>query len=144
MGKKRIVKQSGGGADSGLKSRALSRGAKKRVELGTLYVQSTYNNTIVSLADKNGNILCASSSGALGFNGAKKSTPFAAAKVAELMAEKAIQFGMKEVDVVVAGVGAGRESSIRAFTGKGIGVTSIQDRTPVPHNGPRPKKPRRV
>ena len=144
MGKKRIVKQSGGGGDSGLKSRALSRAAKKKVEFGTLYVQSTYNNTLLSLADKSGNVLCASSSGALGFNGAKKSTPFAAAKVAELIAEKAIQFGMKEVDVVVSGVGAGRESSIRAFTGKGIGVSTIQDRTPVPHNGPRSKKARRV
>jgi small subunit ribosomal protein S11 len=144
MGKKRIVKQHGSGADSGLKSRALSRLPKKKVEIGRLFVQSTYNNTIISLADRSGNVLCASSSGALGFNGAKKSTPFAAAKVAELMAEKAIQLGMREVDVVVSGVGSGRESSIRAFTGKGIGVTTIQDKTPVPHNGPRSKKPRRV
>ncbi len=144
MGKKRIVKQQGSGGDSGLKSRALSKAVKRKVEIGRLFVQSTYNNTILSLADRNGNVLSASSSGALGFNGAKKSTPFAAAKVAELMAEKAIQFGMKEVDVVVSGVGAGRESSIRAFAGKGIGITTIQDKTPVPHNGPRPKKARRV
>ncbi len=144
MGKKRIVKKQGGSVDSGLKSRSLSKAVKRKVELGTLFVQSTYNNTLISLGDRNGNIICASSSGALGFSGAKKSTPFAAAKVAELIAEKAMQVGMKEVDVVVTGVGAGRESSIRAFAGKGIGVNSIVDKTPVPHNGPRPKKARRV
>lgn len=144
MGKKRVVKKQGGGVDSGLKSRSLSKAIKRRVESGMLFIQSTYNNTLISLADANGNVIAASSSGALGFSGAKKSTPFAAAKVAELLAEKAEQVGMKEVAIVVTGVGSGRESSIRAFAGKGIGITAIQDKTPVPFNGPRPKKARRV
>lgn len=85
-----------------------------------------------------------SSSGSLGFAGAKKGTPFAAAKVGELLGDRALAMGVKAVDVVVAGVGSGRESSIRAFTTKGIHINSIKDTTPVPHNGPRPPKPRRV
>jgi small subunit ribosomal protein S11 len=84
------------------------------------------------------------SSGALGFKGARKSTPFAAAKVGEIIGEKAGQMGMKEASVVIRGVGAGRESALRAFAGKGIGVTKITDKTPVPFNGPRAPKPRRV
>ena len=86
----------------------------------------------------------AASSGALGFKGARKSTPFAAAKVGEIIGDKAQQMGMKEADVVVRGVGAGRESALRAFAGKGITITSITDKTPVPHNGVRAPKPRRV
>jgi small subunit ribosomal protein S11 len=144
MGKKRIVRKQGSSVNQGLRARALSRAAKKKVDRGTLNVQATYNNTIVTLADKRGNVLMASSSGSLGFKGAKKSTPFAAAKVGELVAEKALQMGMTEVDVVIRGVGSGRESAMRAFAGKGIGITGIRDETPVPFNGPRPKKPRRV
>lgn len=144
MGKKRIVKQKGGGMSAELKQRALSRGAKKKVAAGVLTVRATYNNTTLSLADKAGNILTWSSSGALGFKGAKKGTPFAAAKIGELIAEKAGMMGMKEVDIVVRGVGAGRESAIRSFASKGISISSIRDMTPVPHNGPKPPKPRRV
>ena len=144
MGKKRIVKKAGGSVNEGLRARALSRAARKKVDRGTLNVQATYNNTIVTLADKKGNALMASSSGSLGFKGAKKSTPFAAAKVGELVAEKAAQIGVNEVDVVIRGVGAGRESAMRAFAAKGIAITGIRDETPVPFNGPRPKKPRRV
>ncbi len=107
-------------------------------------MQSTYNNTTVTLTDPQGNVVAASSSGALGFSGAKKGTPFAAAKVGEILNEKAQQFGMKEVSVVVKGVGSGRESAIRAFTSRGIQLLSIKDMTPVPHNGPRQPKPRRV
>ncbi len=144
MGKKRIIKKEGQTADQGLVSRALARTAKKKHATGTLYVQSTYNNTKLMLADKNGGALLASSSGALGFKGAKKGTPFAAAKVGELLGERALIIGIKEVDVVVKGVGSGRESSIRAFNSKGIDITKIRDVTPVPHNGPKPKKPRRI
>ncbi|OGC85163.1 30S ribosomal protein S11 [Candidatus Adlerbacteria bacterium RIFCSPHIGHO2_12_FULL_53_18] len=114
------------------------------MEGGVVYVEATYNNTKVSLADTAGNVVAWSSSGSLGFAGAKKGTPFAAAKVGELIGDKATQMGVKEVNVVVAGVGAGRESSIRAFATKGIHINSIKDTTPVPHNGPRAKKPRRV
>jgi small subunit ribosomal protein S11 len=144
MGKKRIVRKQGSSVNAGLRARALSRAAKKKVDRGTLYIQATYNNTIITLTDKKGNALMASSSGSLGFKGAKKSTPFAAAKVGELVAEKAQQIGMSEVDVVIRGVGPGRESGMRSFAAKGISISGIKDETPVPFNGPRPKKPRRV
>lgn len=144
MGKKRIVKKAGGEADSGLKSRSLSRIPRKKIETGTLHVQATYNNTKVTLSDKKGDAVMWSSSGALGFKGAKKGTPFAAAKVGELIGEKALLLGVKEVDVIIKGVGGGRESALRAFSGKGIDVSSIKDQTPVAFNGPRAKKPRRV
>ena len=144
MGKKRIIRKTGGSVDQGLKSRSLSRTAKRAIAAGTLHIHATYNNTKVLLADKEGNAIAWSSSGALGFSGAKKGTPFAAAKVGELVGDKAALIGVKEVDVVIRGVGAGRESALRAFAGKGIEVSRISDDTPVPHNGPRPPKPRRV
>jgi small subunit ribosomal protein S11 len=118
--------------------------SRKRLDYGVLYVQSTYNNTKVALTDKDGDVVMWSSCGALGFKGAKKGTPFAAAKVGETLATKAAVLGLKEIDVVVKGVGSGRESAIRGFISKGVNINSIQDATPVPHNGPKPKKPRRV
>ncbi len=144
MGKKRIIRKSGGSVDAGLKSRSLARTAKKNITAGTLYIHATYNNTKVMLSDKSGNAMAWSSSGSLGFAGAKKGTPFAAAKVGELVGDKAAIIGVKEVDVVIRGVGAGRESALRGFASKGIEVSRIADDTPVPHNGPRPPKPRRV
>lgn len=141
MGKKRIVKK-GGDSDSG--SGRSARALKRKLDQGILFVEATYNNTKVALADEKGGVVTWSSSGSLGFSGAKKGTPFAAAKVGELIGDRATQMGVREVAVVVTGVGAGRESAIRAFSGKGIGLSSIKDATPVPHNGPRPKKPRRV
>lgn len=144
MGKKRIIRKSGGSVDAGLKSRSLARVAKKNITAGTLHIHATFNNTKVLLADKGGNTVAWSSSGSLGFSGAKKGTPFAAAKVGELVGDKANIIGMKEVEVIIRGVGAGRESALRAFAGKGIEVMRIADDTPVPHNGPRPPKPRRI
>jgi small subunit ribosomal protein S11 len=143
MGKIRIVKKGteGEGAKAGGSS---SRASRRKLDTGILYVEATYNNTKISVTDPQGNVVLWSSSGSLGFAGAKKGTPFAAAKVAEMLGEKAVAMGLKEVSVVVSGVGAGRESSIRGFNSKGINITSIKDTTPVPHNGPRPKKPRRV
>ena len=117
---------------------------KKRFDSGILSIESTYNNTKLSLTDPKGNTLATSSSGALGFRGAKKGTPFAAAKVGETLASRAQEFGIKEVKVVVKGVGSGRESAIRGFISKGINLSTIQDMTPVPHNGPKPPKPRRT
>jgi small subunit ribosomal protein S11 len=143
MGKKRIVKK-GGEGEGGAKSAGTSRAPRRKMESGRVYVEATYNNTKMSLSDPNGNVVLWSSSGSLGFNGAKKGTPFAAAKVGELLGEKATAMGVKEVSVVISGVGAGRESGIRALSTKGIHIMSIQDKTPVPHNGPRPPKPRRV
>lgn len=144
MGKKRIVKKAGGEVDSGLKSRSLSRLPKKKLDSGILHIEATYNNTRVTLTNKEGDTVMWSSSGALGFKGAKKGTPFAAAKVGELVGEKAALIGVKDVAVKIKGVGGGRESSLRAFSSKGIEITSIKDITPMPHNGPRAKKPRRV
>lgn len=144
MGKKRIVTQQGQKTDKGLKSRALSKTPKKKLASGTLHIQSTYNNNKLLLTDKEGNTIMFSSAGALGFKGAKKGTPFAAAQVGELVGEKAKMMGVKEVDVVVKGVGSGRESMIRGFISHGIEIRKIQDKTPVPFNGPRPKKARRV
>ncbi len=117
---------------------------KKKVVSGTLYIDATFNNTKVLFGDKSGNTLFWSSAGSLGFKGAKKGTPFAASKVGDVIGNKAATFGVKDADVVVLGVGSGREPAIRAFMAHGIEITSIQDATPVPHNGPKAKKPRRV
>lgn len=140
MGKKRIAtteSKDGGSTKS-------TASSKRKVDAGILHVQSTYNNTKLILTDTKGNALAWSSSGSLGFKGAKKGTPFAAAKIGEVLADKAAAMGMKEISVVVKGVGSGRESAIRSFITKGISVAAIKDSTPVPHNGPKPKKPRRV
>ncbi len=123
---------------------AQATASKKRVDTGVLFVQSTYNNTLVLLTDAKGNALAQSSAGALGFKGAKKGTPFAAAKVGETLSIKAQAVGMKEVKVIVKGVGSGREGAIRGFISKGISISTIEDQTPVPFNGPQPRKPRRV
>jgi small subunit ribosomal protein S11 len=142
MGKKRIVTK--GQKQEAAKTGAQSKLPRRKLDQGILYVQSTFNNTKLLLTDLKGNAIISSSSGALGFKGAKKGTPFAAAKAAEELSEKAEKMGLKEIDVVVKGVGAGRESSIRGFISKGINIRSIKDVTPVPHNGPKPPKPRRV
>lgn len=143
MGKKRIITKTGGESKEGVK-RASARGSKKRVAQGVLHVQATFNNTKLLLTDSKGGALAWSSSGSLGFKGAKKGTPFAAGKVAEVLLDKAETMGLKEVAIVVKGVGAGRESAIRTFAGRGMEVTAIRDVTPIPHNGPKAKKPRRV
>jgi small subunit ribosomal protein S11 len=143
MGKKRIIKK-GGGSDVAGTSRALNSIPKRKLAVGKLNILATFNNTLLTLCDVKGNAVMSASSGALGFKGSRKSTPFAAAKVGEIIGEKAQQMGMKEAEVLVKGVGAGRESALRAFSGKGINVTRITDITPVPFNGPRPPKPRRV
>ncbi len=143
MGKKRIVaKGDTEGAGVGVKAGGAAK--KRSLDRAVLHVEATYNNTRLTLSDEHGAVVASSSSGGLGFHGAKKGTPFAAAKVGEAMAAKALAFGIREVSVVVKGVGAGRESSIRSFAGKGVAIGSIRDATPVPHNGPRPPRARRV
>ena len=117
---------------------------KKKIVAGTLHVEATFNNTKVILSDKDGNALFWTSAGSLGFKGAKKGTPFAASKAGSVIGEKAKALGIKEVDVKVKGVGSGREPTIRAFMAYDIEISEIKDLTPVPHNGPKPKKPRRV
>ncbi len=117
---------------------------KRKVVSGTLHVEATFNNTKVVLSDKDGNTLFWTSAGSLGFKGAKKGTPFAASKAGSVIGEKAKALGIKEVDVKVKGVGSGREPTIRAFMAYDIEISGVRDVTPVPHNGPKAKKPRRV
>lgn len=117
---------------------------KKFVAKGQAHIQATYNNTIVTIADPEGNVLFWSTSGKMGFKGPKKSTPFAAGIIIKDVVDKMKDIGMKDVDILVKGVGSGRESAIRALNSNGINILSIKDVTPIPHNGPRPKKPRRV
>jgi len=121
-----------------------SKTPKKKITSGIVFVDATFNNTKVLFADKSGNTLFWSTSGSLGFRGAKKGTPFAASKVGDIIGGKMAALGVKDSDVVVRGVGSGREPAIRAFMAHGIEVTGIKDATPVPHNGPKAKKPRRV
>ncbi len=118
--------------------------SSQRFREGRIYVSSTYNNTIISLSDPQGNILGWVSSGSIGFKGTKKATPFAASKVAEAMALVAKKFGIEKVQVSVKGIGSGRESAIRSLIARGLEVVSIADVTPVPHNGCRAPKVRRV
>lgn len=120
------------------------RKEKKHVETGAAHIRSTFNNTIVTITDTNGNTISWASAGGLGFKGSRKSTPFAAQMAAEQAAKAAIDQGMRSADVFVKGPGAGREAAIRALQAAGIEVSSIKDVTPIPHNGCRPPKRRRV
>lgn len=118
--------------------------ARVQVTSGIVHIHATFNNTIVTITDKQGNVLCWSSTGVVKFSGSKKATPFAAQVAAEDAAKKAMQMGLREVEVFVKGPGSGRESAIRALQAAGLTITSIRDVTPVPHNGCRPPKRRRV
>ncbi len=120
------------------------RREKKNIERGAAHIQSTFNNTIVTITDINGNAVSWASAGEMGFRGSRKSTPFAAATAAEAAAKTAIDCGMKTVEVYVKGPGSGRESAIRALQTAGLDVSLIKDVTPIPHNGCRPPKRRRV
>ncbi len=117
---------------------------KKHVTRGRAYIQASYNNTIVSFTDQQGNVLTQSSAGHCGFKGPKKSTPYAAGIIVKNAAEKVRDYGLKDIDVYVTGIGSGREGAIRAINAQGFNMLTINDTTPIPHNGCRPKKPRRV
>jgi len=147
MGKKRVAKKGFSGDKRSAEGGRSSGGrlSRKTLEKGVLYIQATYNNTKATLTDEKGDTVVWASSGNLGFKGARKSTPFAAAKVGEELGEKAKMLGTKEVSVVLRGVGSGRESCVRGFLARsGSGISTMEDRTPIPFNGPRPPKPRRV
>ena len=120
------------------------RRERKQVPHGNAYVQSSFNNTIVTITDPDGNVITWSSAGAVGFKGSRKSTPYAAGLAADSAARKAMEHGMRQVSVFVRGPGAGREAAIRSLQAAGLEVTAIVDRTPIPHNGCRPPKKRRV
>jgi small subunit ribosomal protein S11 len=122
----------------------LKKKERKNIPVAVVYVNSTFNNTLITVADQAGNAIAAASSGMVGFKGARKSTPYAAQVAAELAAKKAAEHGVKSVRVVVRGPGAGRETALRALQTFGFTVTSISDTTPVPHNGCKPPKRRRV
>lgn len=150
MGKKRIVKKTEKEIlgererlEQALKKSPQIKGARK-IEEGRIYIASSYNNTIVTLTDPQGNVLIWSSAGKIGFKGTKKGTPFAATKVAELVAEAAKRAGIEKFRVFVKGIGAGRDSALRSLASRGLEIISIKDITPIPHNGCRPKKVRRV
>ena len=124
--------------------RSGSKKPKKNVPSGVAHIQSTFNNTIVTIADTRGDVISWASAGSSGFKGAKKGTPFAAQTAADSAARRAIENGMRQIEVMVSGPGAGRETAIRALQGAGLEITLIRDVTPIPHNGCRPPKRRRV
>ena len=150
MGKKRIIQQSEKEliAETEKVEAKTRKEAKveplQRVKEGRVYIFSSYNNTIITLTDNQGNVLSWTSAGSIGFKGTKKSTPFAASKVAEVLTQTAKKLGIEKVQILVKGIGSGRESAIRSLVARGLDATSIKDITPIPHNGCRPPKARRV
>ena len=145
MGKKRTAdkverKVSG----SGKSEKTLSKIPKKKLTKGIVFIEASFNNTKILFTEENGNVVMWETSSSLGFNSAKKATPYAAGKVASVISEKAKAIGVQDIDIIVKGVGGGRETALRSFLNRGFVVNSIKDRTPIPHNGPRKKKARRV
>ena len=143
MGKKRVI-QKADGALAGAKSQSASKLPKRKIDFGVLNILSSYNNTIATLTDREGNVILSSSCGAMGFKGAKKATPYAATRVADMVVEKVKKSGLQDVEIFVKGVGGGRESAVRSIATHGLNIKSITDTTPLPHNGCRPPKVRRV
>ncbi len=150
MVNKKVTTQSGesslkeGSAVDAAVAKSASAKKSRRVQDGKVFINATYNNTVVTVTDAKGNVLAWASAGSLGFAGPKKATPFAASKVISAITEKVQNTGPKDIAVVVKGIGSGRDSAIRSLINNGFNVTSIKDATPVPHNGPRPVKVRRV
>lgn len=150
MGKKRVVAK--GGQESLVEKEKIEQKLKKEVSVKTLsregrgriYITSTYNNTIMSLTDPSGNTLFWKSAGSVGFKGTRKGTSFAASQVAQALAAAARQVRVREVDIFIKGIGGGRDMALKALINQGLEILSIKDITPIPHNGCRPKKPRRV
>lgn len=150
MGKKKIIEKS---KEEVLKenesleasiSKKSQQVVKQKVENGRVYVNASYNNTMITVTDAKGDIITWMSAGSLGFSGPKKSTPFAASKVAEAIMEKIQRSGPVNVEVFVRGLGSGRDAAVRSLAAKGLNITALKDVTPIPHNGPRPRKVRRV
>ena len=125
-------------------AKSTKRKVRKNVAKAVVHIKATFNNTLITVTDPDGNTICSSSTGCVGFKGSRKSTPFAGQLAAQQAAEKAVKYGMKEVEVKVNGPGSGRESAITSLQAAGLNIKSIEDVTPLPHNGCRPKKRRRV
>ena len=150
MGKKRVIKKSEdreakAAASTGTMAKKRTAGtARKKFPDAKIYIHSSYNNILISLTDVSGNLVSQVSAGGIGFKGTRKSTPYAASKVADALTEAAQDRGVERVEIIIKGIGAGRDSALRALGAKGFNIQSITDATPVPHNGPRAKKPRRL
>jgi len=146
MGKRRVIaiENKENGAAKPVVGGSAQKRKEKRINKGQVHIKSTYNNTIITLTDLNGNVIAWASAGLLGFKGAKKATPYAATNIVNSLLEKTKKVGLKEVDIYVKGIGSGRESAIRAIAANGINITSITDVTPIPHNGCRSPRPRRI
>ena len=151
MGKKRVIEKGetearavGAVGAEGTVSETVTAAGKQKFRDGRIYIYSSYNNTIMTLTDERGNVVLSVSAGRMGFTGTKKSTPFAASKVAEQLSQGAKLRGVERVALFVKGVGSGRDSAVRALGAKGLEISSITDLTPIPHNGPRASKVRRV
>ena len=151
MGKKRVATQTESEllkekekVDASVKKEVKTDTPSKRIKEGRVYIASSYNNTIITLTDLKGDVLSWTSAGSIGFKGTKKATPFAASKVAEAISLTARKLGIEKIEVFVKGIGSGRESAIRSLVARGLDVISIKDVTPIPHNGCRPPKVRRV
>jgi len=150
MGKKKVIKKT---QEELLKekevlenaaAKAAIKGTGKKIDVGRIYISASYNNTMMTVTDENGGVVAWASAGSLGFSGPKKATPFAASKIAATLAEKLKKTGPLKVHILVTGVGSGRDSAIRSLANQGFNILSIKDVTPIPHNGPRPVKVRRV
>lgn len=150
MGKKKVGKENEGDIlkEAGKVETAVAAAAgvnvTKRAGKGNVYVKASYNNTIISVTDEKGNLLFWNTAGSLGFTGPKKATPFAASKIVAALAEKLKKAGMNDVTIYLNGIGGGRDSTVRSFVNQGFNVLAIKDVTPIPHNGPKPKKVRRI
>ena len=145
MGKKRVIEKSESSSAEKTETKNIREvKSGNKIQKGIASIQASYNNTIITITDSKGNTLAWSSAGSLGFTGAKKATPYAAARIAETVVEKIKKTGMQEIDVKVSGVGSGRDSAVRALANHGLTILSIHDVTPLPHNGPKSKNPRRV
>ena len=154
MGKKKIAQPTGenppkkeevrAGSESERPSTVVPKKISKKLERGRIYINASYNNTVITVTDEKGGVLAWASAGSLGFSGPKKATPFASSKVIAALAEKLKATGPTTVEVIVKGVGGGRDSAVRSLINQGFNITALRDATPIPHNGPRPRKVRRV
>ncbi len=151
MGKKKVIKQTeaqaikeGETVEKEAAKVSVKVSASKKVAGGKAFINASYNNTVITITDKNGNVIFWISAGSIGFSGPKKSTPFAASKAVAALAEKMKKIGMQDLEVIVKGVGSGRDSAVRSFSNQGFNITSVKDVTPIPHNGPKPPKVRRI
>jgi len=142
MGKKRVITKDAEAQEA--KLGGASKKSSKSIDSGCVYINVSFNNTMITITDQKGNVVTWASAGSLGFAGPKKATPFAAQKVVATIAEKIAKTGPFNVDIIVSGVSVGRDSAIRSLINHGFNINSIKDVTPIPHNGPRPKKVRRV